>query len=109
MFDLSLHSRRSRFRAALLIAVLADAVQIIAFSFFVEGAASPLDSGLDLLIAVLLTVLLGWHWEFAPSFVAELIPGIDLVPFWTLAVVNVYRKSKKIAKLDDQFGVTPVA
>jgi len=41
--------------------------------------------------------LLGWHWEFLPSFLAKLIPGVDLVPFWTMAVANVYRKSKQIA------------
>jgi hypothetical protein len=41
--------------------------------------------------------LLGWHWEFLPSFLAKLVPGIDLVPLWTLAVANVYRKSKPIA------------
>jgi hypothetical protein len=39
--------------------------------------------------------LLGWHWEFLPSFFAKLVPGVDLVPFWTIAVVNVYRKSKR--------------
>jgi len=38
--------------------------------------------------------LLGWHWEFLPSFLAKLIPGADLVPFWTLAVANVWRKAK---------------
>jgi len=41
--------------------------------------------------------LLGWHWEFLPSFLGKLVPGVDLVPFWTLAVANVYRKSKRIA------------
>jgi len=25
------------------------------------------------------------------------VPGVDLVPFWTMAVANVYRKSKQIA------------
>src|SRR5207244_6034506 len=41
--------------------------------------------------------LLGWHWEFLPSFLAKLAPGVDLVPFWTMAVANVYRKSKRVA------------
>jgi hypothetical protein len=27
---------------------------------------------------------------------AKLVPGVDLVPFWTMAVANVYRKSKRI-------------
>ncbi len=42
--------------------------------------------------------LLGWHWEFLPSFFAKLVPGVDLVPFWTLAVANVYRKAKRVAE-----------
>jgi hypothetical protein len=47
--------------------------------------------------------LLGWHWEFLPSFLAKLVPGVDLVPFWTIAVVNVYRKAKKIvASVEDE-------
>jgi hypothetical protein len=28
---------------------------------------------------------------------AKLVPGVDLVPFWTLAVANVYRKAKRKA------------
>jgi hypothetical protein len=27
----------------------------------------------------------------------KLVPGVDLAPFWTMAVANVYRKSKRIA------------
>jgi hypothetical protein len=46
-------------------------------------------------MAAVLYFLLGWHWEFVPSFAAKLIPGVDLVPLWTLAVANVYRKSKR--------------
>ena len=42
-------------------------------------------------------MLLGWQWEFLPSFFAKLVPVVDLVPFWTMAVANVYRKSKRIA------------
>jgi len=48
-------------------------------------------------MAAMLINLLGWHWEFLPSFLAKLVPGVDLVPFWTMGVVNVYRKSKGIA------------
>jgi len=55
------------------------------------------DDILDFGIAAVLVRLLGWHWEFLPAFLAELVPGVDLVPFWTMAVANVYRKSKSIA------------
>ena len=87
----------SRFRAAMILAIIADALQIVVFPVFVEGALSPADDVLDFGIAALLVNLLGWHWEFLPSFLAKLVPGVDLVPFWTLAVLNVYRKSKRIA------------
>jgi hypothetical protein len=92
--ELSLDSPRSRFRAALVLAVIADGVQMIAFPLFAEGALSPVDDILDFVMALALTGLLGWHWEFTPSLIAKLVPGLDLVPFWTLAVANVYRKWK---------------
>ena len=74
------NSPRSRFRAAMVLAVLADAVQIVVFPLFAEGALSPLDDILDLIVAVALFRLLGWHWEFLPSSIAKLVPGVDLVP-----------------------------
>jgi len=86
------------FRTAMLLALVADALQIAVFPLFVEGAMSPADDILDAAVAAILVRLLGWHWEFLPSFIAKLAPGVDLVPFWTLAVANVYRKSKKIAE-----------
>ena len=87
----------SRLRAAMILAVAADALQIVVFPLFVEGALSPADDVLDFGVGALMIHLLGWHWEFLPSFFAKLVPGVDLVPFWTLAVANVYRKSKRTA------------
>ncbi len=87
----------SRFRAAMILAIIADALQIAVFPLFVQGAVSPADDILDFGIGAVLVYLLGWHWEFLPSFFAKLLPGVDLVPFWTMAVANVYRKSKRIA------------
>jgi hypothetical protein len=86
-----------RFQTAMVLAIIADTLQIVLLPFFVEGAISPADDILDLGIGAAMINLLGWHWEFLPTFLAKLVPGIDLVPFWTLAVVNVYRKSKRIA------------
>src|SRR5437868_4098460 len=87
----------TRFRAAMTIAIIADALQIVVFPLFVAGAVSPADDILDLGVGAALVYLLGWHWEFLPSFLAKLVPGVDLVPFWTLAVANVSRRSKRIA------------
>ena len=83
-----------RMKAALILAIAADIFQIAIFPFVFEGAASPANDVLDLCVAGLLSALLGWHWEFAPSFLAKLVPGVEFVPLWTLAVANVYRKSK---------------
>ena len=88
-------SNRSRFRAALILAVAADALQLLVFPIFVEGIFSGADDVLDVVMAAILVPLLGWHWEFLPSMLGKLVPGVDLVPFWTLAVANVYRKWKR--------------
>lgn len=80
----------------MVLAIIADALQIVIFPAFVEGALSPADDVLDFGIAALMVNLLGWHWEFVPSFLAKLVPGVDLVPFWTMAVANVYRKTKQL-------------
>lgn len=88
-------SERSRFRLAMALAIATDALQIIVFPLFGDGALSPADDVLDFGVAAALIGLVGWHWEFLPSFLGELLPGADLVPFWTLAVANVYRKWKR--------------
>lgn len=101
-------SPRSRFRAAMVLAIIADALQIAVFPLFVEGAESPADDILDFGIGAVLVYLLGWHWEFLPSFLAKLLPAVDLVPFWTMAVANVYRKSKRMpVTIDGSHEVRP--
>ncbi len=79
-------------RLAWIIAMAADAIQIAALPFFVEGGMSPADSVLDLIVAFVLIRLLGWHWAFLPTLAAELIPGADLFPTWTAAVWFVTRQ-----------------
>ena len=79
-------------RLAWAIAMAADAIQIAGAPFFAEGAISPADSALDLIVGFLLIRLLGWHWAFLPAFAAELVPGVDLFPTWTAAVWYVTRE-----------------
>jgi hypothetical protein len=95
-------SARWRFQSAMILAVAADALQIFVFPFFAEGAFSPADDVLDIAVAAVLVRWLGWHWEFLPAFAGELVPGVDLVPFWTLAVANVYRKWKQTAVTEEK-------
>ena len=85
----------------MVLAIIADALQIVIFPLFVEGVLSPAADVLDFGVAALLIHLLGWHWEFLPSFLAKFVPGVDLVPFWTMAVANVYRKSKQVAVAEE--------
>ena len=97
-----------RIRIALGLAILADVLQMIGFPMFIEGAASPADDVVDLAMAGILTFLLGWHWEFLPSFAAKLVPGVDMVPLWTLAVGNVWRRSKKDASTQPASPATTI-
>lgn len=93
-----------RMKTALIVAILADILQLVVFPLVIEGAMSPADDILDLCAAGILGSLLGWHWEFLPSFLGKLMPGVDLVPLWSLAVANVYRKQKAIATTNGEIG-----
>ncbi len=73
-------------RAARLIAVGTDLLQIVLLPAFVPGGFSPVNNVIDVVVAAVLLRLLGWHWAFLPTFVAELVPFVDLVPTWTAAV-----------------------
>ena len=44
--------------------------------------------------------LVGWHWAFLPTFLAELIPFFDLVPTWTAAVFLATRASSRSGARD---------
>ena len=76
-----------RVLVARILAVLADALQLGLLPMFVEGALSPINDALDVVVAAALLLLVGWHWAFLPAFLSELIPGFDLVPTWTAAVL----------------------
>ena len=80
-------SREIRF--AWFVAIAADGVQILLLPLFAPGALSPADTLIDLAVALILSRLLGWHWAFLPTLLAELVPGLDLFPTWTAAVLYV--------------------
>src|SRR5438132_4879052 len=85
MFDLLKTVRSPEHRLAWLVAISADAIQIGALPLFAAGALSPANTLLDLGVAAILIRLLGWHWAFLPTLLAELVPGFDLFPTWTAA------------------------
>jgi hypothetical protein len=68
------------------LAVSADLLQWLALPLFAGGAPGVADGVLDVVVCVLLIRLVGWHIAFLPTFVSELVPFVELVPTWSLAV-----------------------
>jgi hypothetical protein len=93
-------------RLAWFVALAADAIQIVGLPLFGGGALSPADTVVDFATALLLTRLIGWHWAFFPTLIAEVIPGLDLFPTWTAAVFFVNRQHAKEEKREIR-SVTP--
>ena len=75
----------ARRRAAWILALAVDALQVGLLP--VTGTLSTwLNAPLDLATMAVLWRLLGWHWAFLPSVAVELLPYVEVVPSWTLAV-----------------------
>ena len=68
------------------IAALVDLLQFAIFPLVFEGLLSPVNTALDVVMAVVFTTMIGWHWALLPAFISELVPFWDLVPTWTAAV-----------------------
>jgi len=77
--------------------VAVDLTQILFLPAFAEGFASPINDVLDVATAIGMVLLLGWHWAFLPTLLAEMIPVVDLVPSWTAAVWIVTRHAGREA------------
>jgi hypothetical protein len=87
--------RRSSVRLAWVVALATDAIQWVLWPIFAPGAASPFNDVLDVIAAVVLVRLVGWHWAFLPAFLVEIVPGVDLVPTWTAAVFLATRGARR--------------
>jgi hypothetical protein len=84
---------RRRIWLAWLVALAADGLQLL---------LGPLgwafvDETIDVVTMVLLTMTLGFHPLFLPTFVAEFIPVVDMLPTWTACtclVIGLRRKRR---------------
>ncbi len=85
---------------ALAVAICADLVQIVFPMFFGEGFLSPFNDFLDVAVCLGLTLLIGWHIAFLPSFLLEVVPIANLAPTWTIAVLIALRKKSGSAAVD---------
>lgn len=97
-----------RWRAALafLVAVMADVIQL---------GLGPLgifwvDDLLDLAVAVVEIALLGFHPLLLPTFVLEVLPGLEMMPTWTACVLAIItfrqRKAGSVAPQGSPGGST---
>src|SRR5215831_1038323 len=77
-----------RKKAALVLAGLADLAQLGFFPIFGEGALSLPDDVLDVVVALVLLVVLGFRWRLAGALLLELVPGATLFPTWTAVVMS---------------------
>ena len=84
---------RRRIWAARVLALAADAVQFALLPLVIGGAVSPINDAIDIVTAVALSALVGFHWAFLPTFIAKLVPFVDMVPSWSLAVFITTRGS----------------
>ncbi len=79
---------QDRKRLALGIALAADVLQLALAPLFAEGALSPLDDLLDVVVAIALWATLGWRKRTLLALGLELIPGVALFPSWTAVVAT---------------------
>lgn len=89
---------RRRVLLAYAAALAVDGLQI-GLGAATGGLSMLVDKGLDLVAAVLLWALLGWHWALLPSFLLELVPVVELAPTWTAAVWFITRGGRPPAGL----------
>jgi hypothetical protein len=89
---------RTRVLTAYAVAAAVDVLQIL---------GGPLgwvfvDQALDVVAALLMWRLLGFHPLLLPTFVVEFLPVADLLPTWTgcVAVVVALRKRQQTMEID---------
>jgi hypothetical protein len=83
------------FKLAMILAVLADGIQIGLFPIFGPGFLSVADVVLDVMAFAIFWRLVGWHPALLPGFLFEQIPLVDLAPTWTIAVWIACRRNSR--------------
>jgi len=90
---------RTRIILAFAVSVIADVLQFPINAVSATGLlALPgevADMMLDIVVMILTSALLGFHWALLPAFVLEAVPGLDLFPTWTGCVAFVVWRRKQ--------------
>ncbi len=92
---------------ALVVAVVADVLQLpVNLGYASVVAAIPsegLDAIIDTVTAFIISRLIGFHWALLPTFAIELVPFADAAPTWTGCVAYVlYRRKQEGALVQDR-------
>ena len=77
---------RSTLTVAYAVAICADLMQICFIPLLPDGFLNPLDDFSDAIACIILIRLIGFHFAFLPSFLVKLVPFVEIVPTWTVAV-----------------------
>jgi hypothetical protein len=82
---------KTRIVLALAVAVTADALQ------FFTGPVGwvGVDQAIDVVALVLTAWALGFHLLLLPTFIAEFLPVVDMLPTWTACVIAVIALRKR--------------
>lgn len=82
---------RRRIWLACAIALAVDGLQVLLGPMGWWGV----DEGLDVVAMFLITVTIGFHPLLLPTFVAEFIPALDMLPTWTACTFMVIGLRRK--------------
>jgi hypothetical protein len=75
---------RKRLAFAMVVAMLADALQVM---LAVLGPVGMLaDEIIDIIAMILIVFAIGFHPLLLPTFVVEIVPIIEMLPTWTACV-----------------------
>jgi hypothetical protein len=90
---------------AFAVAIAADGIQVLlgplGWTFF--------DGITDVVATIVLSLLLGFHPLFLPTFLVEIMPVVDVLPTWTgcVAVVVALRRRDQRATTAQRSGSKP--
>jgi hypothetical protein len=82
---------RRRIWLACAISLAVDGIQLLLGPLGWWGV----DQGLDIVAMILLTLTIGFHPLFLPTFLAEFLPTLDMLPTWTACTFMVIGLRRK--------------
>jgi len=68
---------------AFFFAVAADII------FAIPSPLEGIEMAMDGVVGLILCFVLGFNWLVLPAVLLEAVPGLDVFPFWSLAVLSI--------------------